>query len=237
MASKQRIDELDAFQTQIGFEFERLALLDQALTHSSFVNESAQTETLDNQRLEFLGDAILDFLVGQWLFYRYPDAQEGELTSIRAHVVRTEGLATFALEIDLGEILRLGRGEALNGGSMRSANLCAAFEALVGAMYVDRGLDATQSWFFGLLQQREAEIDSRRKAKDPKSLLQEHTQASFHVTPSYRIVDETGPDHDKVFTAQVLLDEDVWGKGAGASKQAAERAAAENALETHSLCN
>lgn len=233
LENKQRFEELRGFQARIGFAFEQIDLLDQALTHSSYVNETVALDALDNQRLEFLGDALLDFTMAHWLYDRYPGAHEGDLTSLRADIVRTEGLAAFAREIGMGELMLLGRGEALNGGATRAANLCAAFEALVGAMYVDRGLEATEAWFLGILSQHAAEIDSRFKAKDPKSLLQEYTQGAHHVTPWYRVVDEAGPDHAKVFTAQVLLDDEVWGEGQGGSKRAAEQAAAQNALDTH----
>ena len=210
--------------------FQDPALLMQALTHPSFVNEYADLGLADNQRMEFLGDAILDFLVGEWLFHRYPDAQEGELTGIRAHLVRTEGLAVFAREINLGAFLRLGKGEAASGGHQRPANLCAGFEALVGAMYLDQGLERTREWVARFLDERSEEIDAQRASKDAKSLLQEYTQASLRVTPSYRIVREEGPDHAKVFTAQVSVGHQVWGQGTGSSKQAAEQAAAEKAL-------
>lgn len=180
--------------------------------------------------MEFLGDAILGFLVGEWLFHRYPDAREGELTAIRAHVVRTEGLAVFAREINLGAYLRLGKGEASSGGAHRQANLCAAFEALVGAMYLDDGLKCARQLTTAFLEERAAEIDAQRASKDAKSLLQEYTQALLRVAPAYRIVREEGPDHAKVFTAQVFVNQQIWGKGTGSSKQAAEQAAAEEAL-------
>jgi len=213
-----------------GVAFQRRELLEQALTHSSFVNESSELGLADNQRLEFLGDAILGFLVAEWLYARYADAKEGELTALRAHVVRTEGLCAFAREIGLGAYLRLGRGEATSGGDDRPANLCAGFEALVGALYLDQGLAATRCWVYGLLEQHAQDIDSWRARKDAKSLLQERAQAELHITPAYEIVHEEGPDHAKMFTSRVLVNGVVWGEGDGPSKQAAEQAAAEAAL-------
>ena len=213
--------------------FQRKELLEQALTHSSFVNECPDLGLADNQRLEFLGDAILDFLVAEWLYARYPDAPEGELTALRAHVVHTEGLCAFAREINLGPYLRLGRGEAASGGHDRPANLCAGFEALVGAIYLDQGLATTRAWVHGLLERHGEEIDDQRTSKDAKSLLQEHVQADLHVTPAYQIVREEGPDHAKVFTARALVGGSVWGEGTGSSKQLAEQAAAEAALRAH----
>lgn len=228
LASRQ--DELREFQSNIGLTFGDIGRLDQALTHSSYVNEFPDHDAADNQRLEFLGDAILDFLVGEWLYERYPDAREGELTSLRAHVVRTEGLALFAQEIALGRHLRLGRGEASGGGGERPANLCAAFEALTGALYLDQGLEAARRWVREILERHSDEIEAHRSRKDAKSRLQEYTQASLRVTPSYRIIAEKGPDHAKAFTAQVLVDGNVWGQGSGNNKQAAEQMAAHQAL-------
>ncbi|HHX44518.1 MAG TPA: ribonuclease III [Chloroflexi bacterium] len=208
------------------------ALLREALTHPSYPNETPHIDIPDNQRLEFLGDALIDLLVAEWLYARYPDASEGELTGLRAQIVRTEGLASFALEIDLGRHLLLGRGEAASGGRERAANLCAAFEALAGALYLDQGIDAARRWLLTFLEQHATEIDGLRASKDAKSLLQEYTQSTVHITPTYRIVRDEGPDHAKVFTAQVLVGDEVWGEGTGSSKQAAEQLAAEEALRT-----
>jgi ribonuclease-3 len=224
---------LERLQSKIGVGFEDVTLLDEALTHSSFVNEHPDWAGKDNERLEFLGDAILDFLVGEWIYARYPDAREGVLTSVRARVVRTEGLASFARQIDLGEYLRFGRGEATSGGRSRDANLCAAFEALVGAIYLDQGIKRVRTWLGGFLEQSEEEIARYYEPRDPKTMLQEDVQAQLHVTPTYRIVHEEGPDHAKLFTAQVLVDDQVWGEGVGPSKREAEKAAADAALKAH----
>jgi len=224
--------DLCLLENALGFRFRDRAVLQQAVTHSSYINESPRDPSGDNQRLEFLGDAILDFVVGDWLYSRYPDAREGELTSLRAEIVRTEGLAAFARALDLGEYLRLGRGEDSTGGRQRDANLCAAFEALVGAMYVDQGFDAVLTLVHRLLDERASAIDMQRQAKDAKSRLQELTQRYLHVTPTYRITDERGPDHARVFTAQAVVGDDVWGEGTGRSKQAAEQAAARKALQS-----
>ncbi len=224
---------LDAFQQRIGAKFKDQALLDEALTHSSFANEYPHLTIANNQRLEFLGDAIVGFLVGEWLYLRYPNLDEGELTSIRAHIVCTENLATFAQEIDLGNCLRMGRGEAATGGAERLANLCAGFEALVGAIYLDQGVAMTRSWLHGFLERHALAIDRWRQCKDPKTLLQEHVQEHLHVAPWYQIVQEKGPAHARIFTAEVIVGQDTWGMGIGASKQAAEQAAAQQALQKH----
>jgi ribonuclease-3 len=224
---------IQELQEKLGFAFQQPERLLEAMTHSSYVNELATPVGSDNQRLEFLGDAILDFVVGEWLFQRYLDAPEGELTGLRAHIVRTEGLALYAREMDLGRYLRLGRGEDAGGGRERTANLCAGFEALVGALYLDQGMEATRRYVRERLEAHAEAIDRQRAAKDAKSRLQELTQSSTRVTPIYRIVREEGPDHAKVFTAQVLLLGEEWGRGMGTSKQAAEQAAAADALRRH----
>jgi ribonuclease-3 len=179
-----RDNALERFQSKIGVDFEDVTVLVEALTHSSFVNEHPDWDVKDNERLEFLGDAILDFLVGEWIYTRYPDSGEGVLTSVRAHVVRTEGLASFARQIDLGKYLRLGRGEAASGGRSRAANLCAAFEALVGAIYLDQGIEKARRWVGSFLERGEKEIARYYEPRDPKTLLQEDVQARFHVTPT-----------------------------------------------------
>ncbi|MBC7256632.1 MAG: ribonuclease III [Chloroflexi bacterium] len=225
----ERKEGLNALAQRLHVSFGNWAILEEALTHSSFVNENPESGAKDNQRLEFLGDALLGFAVGDWLFRHYPEAQEGELTSLRAWIVCTESLAGIAREFALGDYLRLGHGEAASGGAERPANLCAAFEAVVGAIYLDRGLEEAVRWVHRLLDRRAQEIEAQRWRKNAKSLLQEYTQAVLHITPSYRIVREEGPDHAKVFTAQVLVGDEVWGEGTGPSKQAAQQAAAEAA--------
>lgn len=219
-----------ALQEKLGFTFTRPALLLQALTHPSYTNESPSSQEDDNQRLEFLGDALLGFLVGEWLYSRYPEAREGELTSLRAHLVRTESLAGFARELGVGAYLRLGRGEGVSGGPLRDANLCDAFEAIVGAIFLDGGLDSTKSWLHRFLAMRAGDIEAHRRARDSKSQLQEYVQGRFKVTPFYHIIHSEGPDHAKQFTAEVTVNEEVWGQGSGLSKQAAEQAAATTAL-------
>jgi ribonuclease-3 len=227
--------ELGDAQRAMDVTISDLSLLREALTHPSFPNENPLSDLPDNQRLEFLGDAILDLVVAEWLFDRYPDATEGELTGLRAQIVRTEGLHTFAREINLGHHLLLGRGEAASGGRDRPANLCAAFEALAGAVYLEQGLTGVRRWAHPFLNRHASEIDGLRANKDAKSLLQEYAQSTLRLTPSYRIMREEGPDHAKVFTAQALVGDAVWGEGTGSSKQAAEQLAAEAALRAHRL--
>jgi len=227
------IEHLEEFEQSIGLRFENKSLLLEALTHRSYVNEHSDPDAPDNQRLEFLGDAVLDLIVGEWLFRRYPGLKEGELTNARAHIVRTDALAALAREISLGDNLLLGRGELRSGGSEREANLCAALEALVGAAYLDLGLEDTRAWLRRILQPHAREVDEAISSRDAKSRLQELVQAVLHETPSYRIVREEGPDHAKVFTSQVVIGDKVWGEGNGSTKQAAEQAAASHALRAH----
>ncbi|MBN1259448.1 MAG: ribonuclease III [Anaerolineae bacterium] len=224
-------------QQQLGYSFERADLLRLALTHPSYAHEHPDEggEEHHNQRLEFLGDAVLDFLVAAWLYSRYPDFPEGPLTRLRATLVRTSTLSRLANDLGLPWALRLGHGEEESGGRTRSANLCDALEATVGALYLDGGLEAVwprlEPWF-----DREArKILSAESYVDAKSRFQEWAQAETGVTPTYRITGEEGPDHAKRFTAQVLLDGRVVGEGMGSSKRAAEQSAAEQALCAISL--
>ncbi|HEC34538.1 MAG TPA: ribonuclease III [Chloroflexi bacterium] len=224
------VSSLDRFQDCIGYHFQDAELLLRALTHPSYVNEHPE-EGSDNQRLEFLGDAVLGFIVAAWVFERYPSFHEGEMTRLRAALVCEETLARFAAQLGLGEALRLGRGEEEGGGRERPANLGDGFEALVGALYLDGGLEQVQRLLHGLIEPAAEAILSAQADKDAKSRLQEWAQGELGVTPRYRIVAESGPDHAKTFAAEVLLDREVVGRGRGHSKQAAERAAAQEALE------
>jgi len=220
---------LTALQQTIGHDFEDLGLLRRALTHPSYVNEHSEHATLDNQRLEFLGDAVLDFVTGLWVYRRYPSFREGRMTRLRAALVRTQALASLARQINLGEYLRLGRGEEAAGGRDRDALLCDAFEAVVGALYLDGGIDGVQTFVEPLVDAMVKRILSAKADVDAKSRLQEWSQAETGLTPRYRVVAEHGPDHAKTFEAEVLIGGDVCGRGTGHSKQAAEQAAAQDA--------
>ena len=234
--SSRKIGDLEA---TIQVRFEQSELLREALTHSSFSNESPDGDAPPNERLEFLGDAILDHLTAEYLFRRFPEMQEGEMTALRAALVKTTSLASFARRWELGEYMYFGRGEEANGGRSRSANLCAAFEALVGALYLDQGLETVRGVVEPLIgdavddlvaQAPHAPSRGEFLVKDAKSYLQEISQSLFHLTPSYRTVDESGPDHQKEFTVEVLVGTVPRGMGVGRSKQAAEQAAARDAL-------
>lgn len=205
-------------------------LLLRALTHRSYLNENPDFILGDNERLEFLGDAVLDFLTAEYLYHRFPEMREGELTSLRAALVRTESLANLAHKIDLGRCLYLGHGEEAGGGRRRLAVLCGAFEALVGALYLDQGLAAVEAFVKPLFDPEIEHILTNDLDKDPKSLLQELSQAELEITPSYRTIGESGPDHAKEFVVEAVIGQQVYGRGVGRSKQAAARVAAQHAL-------
>nr|HID14062.1 ribonuclease III [Anaerolineae bacterium] len=226
------VPDLRTIQQALGHRFRDLNLLLRALTHPSYVNEHPEDATGDNQRLEFLGDAVLDFVAGAWVYRRYPDFDEGRMTRLRAALVRTKTLARLARQVGIGKALRLGHGEEEAGGRERDANLCDAFEAVVGALYLDGGLPAVEAFVEPLIGPVAEATLAAEADWDAKSRLQEWSQAELGVTPRYHIVTEKGPDHAKTFVAEVLLGKKVAGQGVGRSKQAAEQAAAQAAWET-----
>ncbi|MCA9987027.1 MAG: ribonuclease III [Anaerolineales bacterium] len=228
--TEQSLAELEAFEARLGLTFQDRKLLLQALTHRSFINENPDDELGDNERLEFLGDAVLDFVVASYLYRTFPDKDEGELTALRAALVRSESLAGFARQIIIGPHLRLGFGEAESGGRDRTPTLCAAFEALVGAIYLDQGLEPILKMVEILAEPALRRIQARRLHKDAKSDFQVWAQGMYNITPHYNVISADGPDHAKIFTVEACLNEDVWGVGTGRSKQAAAQAAASEAL-------
>jgi ribonuclease-3 len=232
--SEQRMfdsfEDLARFSAGAGLEFRDAGLLRTALTHSSFLNEHPELDWEDNERLEYLGDAVLDFLLAEHLFLKLPNAPEGELTALRAALVRRDTLARFAAELGLGLALLLGHGEAETGGRERPATLCAAFEALVGALYLDQGLGAVSDFVMPLVERDFSSARAESAGKDPKSRLQELAQGALGLTPRYRATSAEGPDHAKLFTVQVVIGEAVCGQGEGTSKQSAAQHAAAAAL-------
>ncbi|RMF81944.1 MAG: ribonuclease III [Chloroflexi bacterium] len=223
----------DTEDLQQGFvaEFNDTTLLETALTHRSFANEQDDLQIEHNERLEYLGDAVLDLIIGELLFVNFPDMREGELTRLRAALVRTEALAEIAIAIGLGEYLRMGKGEEASGGKDRPTNLCAAFEAVIGAMYLDQGLEAVREFAIPHFEPLLERVLADASDKDARSRLQEWSQAEYGVTPKYQTIDENGPDHAKEFTIEVSIDGQVIATGTGRSKQAAAQAAAQAALD------
>ena len=207
-----------------------LRLLTRALTHRSYVNEHPDV-IADNERLEFLGDAVLDFVVGAWVYNHYPEMAEGELTRMRSALVRTETLAEFSRQLQLGQAMRLGRGELQAGGRDRDILLCATFEALVGAIYQRRGLEVTREFIMPLIVSMAETILSQMQTIDPKSRLQEYTQSRGWGIPRYATTKTDGPDHARVFIIEVYINSKPIGKGSGPSKHAAQLTAAQHALE------
>jgi ribonuclease-3 len=210
--------------------FKDASLLRRALTHRSYLNEHAEALE-DNERLEFLGDAVLDFLVGAFLYHRYPEKSEGELTRLRAALVRTEQLAAFAKTLNLNEELRLGKGEEDAGGRARLPLLCAAFEAMIGAYYLDSGIEAVSEYVEPIFLPAAEAVLRDEADTDAKSLLQEWSQAELGLTPFYELVASAGPDHEREFTLEVRLGHEVYGIGTGRNKQVAAQAAARAALQ------
>jgi ribonuclease-3 len=225
------MSELYELEQKLGVVFHDKSLLQRSLTHRSYLNEHPEFLLEDNERLEFLGDAVLDFVTGAYLYHRFPELREGPLTSLRSVLVRRSTLARFARQWDLGCHLLMGHGEAESGGRNRPATLCAAFEALVGALYLDQGLGSVQHLIEPLIVPEISHTLQDRLDKDPKSHLQEIAQARMHRTPRYVTVAERGPDHAKEFTVQVTIGGLVYGQGTGASKQLAAQDAARAALE------
>ena len=206
------------------------SLLLRALTHRSYLNEHSDTLE-DNERLEFLGDAVLDFLAGAALYNKYPELNEGRLTRLRSALVNTEQLAAFASYLNLGTRLRLGKGEDDSGGRQRSTLLCAAFEATIGAFFLDSGLEAVSAFVEPLFSQAAEAILRSEGDVDAKSHFQEWAQAVHGTTPRYVQTGLAGPDHSRVYTVEVHVGEEVFGTGSGPNKQAATQAAARAALD------
>jgi ribonuclease-3 len=219
---------------RLGLKITDWLLLSRALTHRSFLNEHPEALE-DNERLEFLGDAVLDFVVGSWLYHHFPEMPEGDLTRMRSALVHTEQLAVFASIINLGKALRLGRGEAQAGGRSRPALLCDTFEALIGAIYLDGVIPAVSEFIEPLLIEASEDILLNNKNEDPKSLFQEWAQSQGYMAPSYVTKNSYGPDHSKVFLVEVMLNGEPFGRGEGPSKQAAAKLAAQEALENLGL--
>ena len=218
-------------QQVIGTTFQDPSLLQQAFVHSSYVNENPDFPLPDNERLEFLGDALLSFIVAEKLYHEFPHLAEGELTEIRVSLVRQETLAQLASALKLGDYLYLGKGEESTGGRQRQTNLADAFEALIGAIFLDQGLTAARDFVLGKLDSRLDRIRTRGIGRNYKALLQEFTQAEYQQLPAYRVVETSGPPHDKDFTVEVTLEDKILGTGSGKSKRAAEMEAARSAWE------
>jgi len=230
MLTKAREKKLKTLEEKLGFEFNNLEFLEQALTHSSYVYESGKKEIVSNERLEFLGDVILSLAISEYIYNQYPEYTEGTMAKMRATVVSKPILAKHGRAINLGKYLLLGKGEETTGGQERESILADAFEAVIGAMYLDQGLEKTRQFVLNQLREEIVLVEKERHIPDSKTLLQEFTQNEFKALPKYEVVQVSGPDHHQLFEVKVLVNGEIWGIGAGRSKKQAEQAAAREAL-------
>ncbi len=219
--------KLEELQNKIGYKFTDENLLRQAVTHSSFANEKHLKKHSDNERLEFLGDAVLEIVSSEFLYKSYPKKSEGDLTKFRASLVCEPTLALCTREIDLGKYLYLGKGEDLNGGRMRNSILSDALEAVIGAIYLDGGFENAKKFIHRFIL---TDIEHKKLFYDCKTSLQEVIQGHYEEELNYRLVSEEGPDHDKKFSVEARIGEKVIGRGIGHTKKAAEQEAAYQAL-------
>jgi len=216
---------------KLGIKFNDISLLERALTHRSFLNENKSVDK-SNERLEFLGDAVLELIVSDYLFRKYPNRPEGELTSFRSALVRTESLAEASRELDFGKYLRLAKGEEESGGRDKDYILANTFEAILGAIYIDQNYQECKNLVTKILISKIEHIVENRLDIDGKTKIQEMAQAKFGHTPTYVVLKESGPDHDKKFVVGIRIGKKILGKGKGSSKQRAEEAAAQKAVKS-----
>lgn len=226
--------QFDIFEKKIGVGFKDKSLLETAFTHRSYLNENRTTPASrrreHNERLEFLGDAVLELVVTEFLFMKYPEKTEGELTSLRAALVNTVSISEAATKLGMNDFLLLSRGEAKDTGRARNIILANAFEAVIGAIYLDQGYAAAQTFIADQLFHKTDEVVEKRLWQDAKSRFQEIAQERVGVTPTYELTDQSGPDHDKRFVVGVFLGREKIALGEGKSKQEAEQDAAQKAL-------
>ena len=223
---------MKTLEKSLGYQFHNPALLEEALRHSSYANEHRGDNVFSNERLEFLGDSVLGFVTAEYLFAKHPTAPEGELTRIRALLVCEDSLHEVAQRLKLGEYLKLGHGEESCGGRTRPSILADATEAVFAAVYLDGGIRAASELIHRVLLDKEREETAEAKRRDYKTKLQELVQRTPNQVLTYRLIGEKGPDHDKVFSFAVLLNDTVVGTGEGRSKKEAEQMAAKDALES-----
>lgn len=234
MMKKNKKTSFDLVEEKIGFKFNDKNLLKVVFTHRSFINESPEQNLEHNERLEFLGDAVLELVVTEYLYRNFPNP-EGELTNWRSSIVRGDVLASVAGKLNLGSFLLLSRGEERSGGRSRNLILANTFEALIGAIYLDRGYEAATRFINKHLISLLPEIIEKKLYLDPKSNLQEICQEKFGKTPEYKVIKESGPDHNKEFKVAVFVGGEQLASGLGGSKQRAEQAAATAALKKFNL--
>lgn len=219
------------FEARIGRSFSDKRLLEQAFTHRSYLNENRGAGRAHNERLEFLGDAVLELVVSEFLYAKYPEKPEGDLTAYRAALVNTQSIAEAAAKLGMNDYLLLSRGESKDTGRARTIILANAFEALIGAIYLDAGYGAARDFIAGELFHKTDDVVEKRLWQDAKSRFQEAAQEKHGVTPNYVVLSQTGPDHDKRFVSGVYVGQEIVARGEGRSKQEAEQDAAQKALD------
>ncbi len=221
---------LSEFEKKVNIKFNDKDLLKQAFIHRSYINENPKINLHHNERLEFLGDAVLELITTEFLFNKYKDHNEGDLTAYRSALVNTITLSEVANELSFNDLILLSKGEAKDVSRARSSILADAYEAFIGALYIDGGYEKVKEFITKTLLVKTDAIVRNGAYKDPKSLVQEKSQEKFGVTPSYRVVSESGPDHDKLFIISIHFGDEKIAEGDGKSKQEAETNAAKNAL-------
>lgn len=227
----KRKQQLQGFCDSLGIRMHDLELLDMALTHTSYAHEAKQTpKPQHNERIEFLGDSVLSVIVSTYMYQNFPDLAEGQLTKLRAHLVCEASLFEYAKKIRLGDYLRLGKGEELSGGRERPSILADAFESVLGAIYLDQGFEKVQSYLLAMMRQEIDYICRHGIYNDYKTRLQEFLQRDGDVDISYQLMSSTGPEHNKVFTSEVMVQGRVIGEGKGRTKKDSEQHAAQQAL-------
>jgi ribonuclease-3 len=226
------VPDFARLEQQIGVQFRDKSLLEQSFVHRSYLNETPAFPLLSNERLEFLGDALIGLAVAEEMFVRFPEYSEGDLTKLRAALVRKESLARVAVRLNLGEYIYLGRGEEMTGGRAREVILASTYEALAGAVFMDRGYRTARAFVRRTIGPQVKRVLDRHLAVDEKSRLQELVQSRRQPSPVYRVIAEEGPNHDKTFTVQVTVGGTALALGQGKSKQRAEKEAARAALRT-----
>jgi len=229
-------DKREIFQSLVGYIFKDPHLLKQLLTHTSYANEKKNSSNpdvniKDNERLEFLGDSVIEMIISHYLVDKYPDWREGELSKIRGYVVSKPVLANIAVSLNLGEYLFLGNGEDQSGGRKKESILADSFEALIGGMFLDGGLEPTKVFLLECLRKKIDSAVIEKSFKDSKSAFQEYAQATFSCVPKYKVIRETGPEHQKSFEVSVEINKKIIGSGEGRTRKEAEQMAAKDAIE------
>ncbi len=222
---------IEEFKQHNNIQFNKKELLEQAFIHRSYINENPRSGLEHNERLEFLGDAVLELIVTEYLYIKYPHHNEGDLTAYRSALVNAVTLGSVADMLSFNDMLKLSKGEAKDVSRARSSILADAYEAFVGALYLDQGYEAVKGFVTKTLLIKTEEIIRKGLYKDAKSFVQEKSQELYGLTPAYRVLHEEGPDHDKIFRVGIYFGEDVIAEGQGKSKQEAETVAARGALE------